>query len=206
MSHDRDIAGMIQARHARTQERKQAALNAIQRLKDNGVPIDFQTVANEADCSRSFLYNTVELRDLINAERQRAKMPTAEATDELQANHDDAKEPSLGPGALRMAFKRNKSHLERLTRVMKTLIEHLDPETRPTGTKATRRLNPAEIEDKIKEAAALMRYADIRLSVWRLHAMTGFPIEMILDVIKPPSLLARELMTDLAMHKQDDQS
>jgi hypothetical protein len=66
---------VIDAAHRRSQATQQRAVAALRRMDNAGVAVSFESVAKEADVSRSWLYTHSELRGEI--ERLRGRNSTA---------------------------------------------------------------------------------------------------------------------------------
>ncbi len=55
----------------KTLRKREAVLNAIDRMKKEGIKISFSSVANEAGVSRNYLYKSGELRTIVESLRDK---------------------------------------------------------------------------------------------------------------------------------------
>lgn len=70
MQPQRNLDGLRRVAKARTDAAEKAALAAIRTLQKRGVAVNFATVATEAGCSRTYLYNHPDLRKHIQSARE----------------------------------------------------------------------------------------------------------------------------------------
>jgi hypothetical protein len=103
--HERNTAGIEEAGKKRTQEKTEAALEAIENLRKRGILITFESVAAESKCSRAFLYKQPAIRKRI--EDLRADTTNGLPNAPLESRITDASRDTI--------IKSLKSKIDRLT-------------------------------------------------------------------------------------------
>jgi hypothetical protein len=88
---ERNTTGLAQAAERRSERAADRTRSVIRRLKRNGEPVSFQSVAREAGVSRQFLYSQAPLRGEI----ERLRAAHLEAADAQPPPRQRASEASL---------------------------------------------------------------------------------------------------------------
>lgn len=213
MTHQPDTNRMIAASHARTQRTREAALEAIQRLRDEGLPIDFQSVANAADCSRVFLYGQPDIKEAIKAARQsaadsaHAREPISpkprNKTDSLEKLRRDIAAERQEKVLAKQKAARMKRHFMRYREALLHLLGVLETNV-PEGAELRLPKGPGLSDTgqgAVMEAAAVLRYAGLKVTLRRIQALSGLPMDVIVAAAQKSPRLAREHMTEIAMHR-----
>lgn len=110
MQPQRNLDGLRRVAKARTDDAEKSALAAIRALQKRGVAVNFATVAAEAGCSRTYLYNHPDLREHIRR----------------------AREAKGGGGATARVTARTESSKDRIIDGLRTKIERLEEELTAT--------------------------------------------------------------------------
>jgi small-conductance mechanosensitive channel len=94
---------LIAAARERAEQTRRRALRTLKRLDATGAPITFETVAREAEVSRSWLYSQPDLRAEIQALRSRNQpASTASPTPQRQRATDESLLRRLGAATQRI--------------------------------------------------------------------------------------------------------
>lgn len=86
-----NTAHLIAAARRRSTAARRAAINALRMLEKHGTPINFETVAQQAGVSRSWLYTQADLRAEIQRMRQRSQPTTPAIPDRQRASGESLK-------------------------------------------------------------------------------------------------------------------
>jgi len=147
----RRIAALQRARAHDAARKRQAVLDALQRMADNGVRVTFDLVARQAGVSRQFLYSDPQLRAAIEEARRRP--PPAPHRDTF----DD-------PDGLRTDLLLAREEIKRLraenTKLKAKLIEHIASSQLGSQDETQRELTARNAE-LAREANALRRQLTI---------------------------------------------
>ncbi len=128
MQPQRNLDGLRRVAKARTDDAEKSALAAIRALQKRGVAVNFATVATEAGCSRTYLYNHPDLREHIRR----------------------ARETKGAGGATARAGTRTESSKDRIIDGLRTKIERLEEEL--TATRGDARQLRSALERALGEA------------------------------------------------------
>ena len=128
MQPQRNLDGLRRVAKARTDDAEKSALAAIRALQKRGVAVNFATVATEAGCSRTYLYNHPDLRDHIRR----------------------ARETKGVGGATARPVTRTESSKDRIIDGLRTKIERLEEEL--TATRGDARQLRGALERALGEA------------------------------------------------------
>ena len=75
---------MVEGKKEKSLQKVDMVKNIISLMKKNNECINFYTVSKKANCSRSFLYNHHELRDIISLNSQESKVKDIKTDNQLK--------------------------------------------------------------------------------------------------------------------------
>ncbi len=73
----RQISALVESAAARSQDARRRVLAAVRSLERRGEPVSLAALAKAAGVSRTFIYDSSELRALVDAARQREARPSS---------------------------------------------------------------------------------------------------------------------------------